>query len=348
MQQVLFRIPIIDLPIFGYGMMLFLAYFFCVWLASWLARKEGIPTGNIYDMAILIFVGGILGGRITFMIQYHVPLAEIYKIWEGGLVFYGSAIGGVVGYFVAYFLLLRKHGVSTWKMADIIAPCAAVGLCLGRIGCLLNGCCYGNVACPDCPAVSFQLPSPPRFELVRLGYQTAAGFTMTDAIDRVGKVEPGSAAASAGLRDGDEILEVNDTKADPYSYIGSPRIWPQGINVLTLKVRHRDGNEQEIGPFRPWTIGLHPTQIYESISMALLFLLLLAFFPFRRRPGEVMVLFMLCYAVHRFLNEILRNDTDPVAFGMTLSQNISIVVFVGGLLLWAWIWLKKPQANPAA
>jgi phosphatidylglycerol---prolipoprotein diacylglyceryl transferase len=166
MQQILFRIPIIDLPIYGYGMMLFLAFFFCTWLASWLAKKEGIATQHIQDLGLWIFVCGILGARITYMLQYGVSWTEIYKIWDGGLVFYGSAIGGVVGYFGAYHFILRKYHISTWKMADIIAPCGALGLCLGRFGCLLNGCCYGNVACPDCPAISFPLPTSPRFEMV--------------------------------------------------------------------------------------------------------------------------------------------------------------------------------------
>jgi phosphatidylglycerol---prolipoprotein diacylglyceryl transferase len=350
MQQVLFRIPFLDWPIYGYGMMLFLAYFFCTWLASWLAKKEGISPQNVYDLGIWIFVCGIIGARITFMIQYQVPftLWNFIALWDGGLIFYGSAIGGLVGYYGAYFFLLRKYKVSTWKMADIIAPCAALGLCLGRIGCLLNGCCYGNVACSDCPAIGFPLPTDVRFKLVKMSYQTAAGFTMSDEIDRVAKVEPGSAAARAGLRDGDEILEIEGKKADPFTYLGRHEAWPRGKNDVTLKVKHKDGTVQDVGPFVPWTIGLHPTQIYESISMALLFLLLLAYFPFRHRAGEVMVLFMLCYAVHRFLNEVLRNDTDPVAFGMTLSQNISVIVFSCGLLMALWLWLKKPAQSALA
>src|SRR5262249_53866466 len=139
---------------------------------------------------------------------------EFFRVWDGGLVFYGSAVGGAIGYFFAHRFVLRKHGISPWKMVDIIAPCVALGLCLGRIRCLLNGCCSGTgAACAGCPAGHFPLSSPPRFDMVRRGYQTAAGFLVDDSDPRrpptVTVVEPDSAAAAAGLREGDEILEVN-------------------------------------------------------------------------------------------------------------------------------------------
>ncbi len=110
--------------------------------------------------------------------------------------------------------------------------------------------------------------------------------------------------------------------------------WPRGRQNLELTVR-RPGEDEDIKlpPFRPKTLGLHPTQLYETISMAILFLLLTAYYPFRRLDGQVMGLFLTLYAVHRFLNELLRNDTDPVAFGMTLSQNGSVLVLLLGLVL---------------
>ena len=98
-----------------------------------------------------------------------------------------------------------------------------------------------------------------------------------------------------------------------------------------------------IGPFRPLTLGLNPTQIYETISMVLLLFFMLSYYPLKRYDGSVMVFFMLGYGVHRFLNEMLRTDTDPVAFNMTLSQNISIVVLIAGLVLGAIVWRRGPQ-----
>src|SRR5262249_60125903 len=104
MQQVLFRLPPWNpdgIPLYGYGGMLFVAFVLTTLLASWLARREGIAPQHVQDMAIWIFLAGIVGARVTYMIQYGVPLSDFFRIWDGGLVFYGSAIGGVVGYFLA-------------------------------------------------------------------------------------------------------------------------------------------------------------------------------------------------------------------------------------------------------
>jgi phosphatidylglycerol:prolipoprotein diacylglycerol transferase len=395
MRQVLFYLPFVHLPVFGYGMMLFLAFVSCLFIGGWRGEKEGIAKDRVYDTAIWLVVFGFLGARTTFMIQYHVPIEQFLFVWDGGLVFYGCLIGGAVGYFGAYWTNLRKYGVSSWKMADVIASCLPLGLAFGRIGCFLNGCCYGNVACTECAAVHFPICSPARSSLVDRGLQTAACFTLADGLlpVTVDRVEPGSTAATAGLRDGDVILKANDMdmnsihawfrpkkdgekseeiyqvfdssddfrrgvdkqeKAgnrlrralDPLSYYLS-RDWPRGRIDIELKVRHANGAVEELPAFEPVTLGLHPTQLYETISMIFLFLLLGAFYPFRPRYGSVMALFMLCYAVHRYLNELLRNDTDPVAFGLKLSENGSILLFLGGLALAIVLWLK-PSLKPGA
>src|SRR5262245_57487956 len=161
MQQVLFHVPFTSIPIYGYGTMLFVAFLACLWLGGRLARREGIAPVHVQDLAIWVFLSGIIGARLWFMFlaspqEFHWDsriFFEFFRVWDGGLVFYGSAVGGAIGYLLAHRFVLRKHGISPWKMVDIIAPCVALGLCLGRIGCLLNGCCYGNVAtCAECPA----------------------------------------------------------------------------------------------------------------------------------------------------------------------------------------------------
>jgi len=409
MQQVLFHIPILQsffgpegLPVNAYGVMLFITFIVCVWFLGRLARRTGanLPKERVQDLVIACFILGLAGARVTFMIQYHVPWQQFFKIWEGGIVLYGGIVAGIFAFLAFYYLFLKRAGVSLWKLADAAAPVLALGIALGRIGCFLNGCCYGHVAPEDSIAAAFPiLTCPAQGEVVdRDGLQTKTGFTYHRSSDDdirsvVERVEPLSAASRAGLQPGDRIVSVNGRPnsgvmivegrpealalaakvaeeqgavveeegsgqdrvlrvtvknpaafgelrkkmeaamvfqahvSDVFSHLVTPPYWPRGDQSLDLEVE-RNGEQVHVGPFVPRTLGLHPTQVYETISMLFLMLLLLSFYPYRAYDGQVMTLFIACYAVHRFLNETLRNDTDIVAFGMTLSQNISILMLL--------------------
>jgi phosphatidylglycerol:prolipoprotein diacylglycerol transferase len=336
------------IPLYGYGMMLFLAFVATTWLAGRLADREGIAREHVQDLAIYLFIGGVVGSRIVFMIQFGLPLSHFFFIWEGGLVFYGGLLGGAIAYVVAYYTIIKKNDISTLKLADIIAPCAALGLCLGRLGCLLNGCCYGDVACPTCPKLEFPYSGMPRPQLVDRGYQTAAGFTIApDLVNgppAVGAVEAGSAAARARLQSGDIIREVNgreiNSESDLARVLGPE--WKRGDNEMKLTVIR--GKDTLDLAFAPKTLGLHPTQVYESISGALLLFVLLAYLPFRRHDGELFAIFLMLYPLHRFFNEMLRADNEAVwGTSLTLSQNGSIFVFAIGLIF--FLWLRRLPAQ---
>ena len=373
MRQVLFRIGIGEnwfpdgIPIYGYGMMLFVAFIVCTRLAGRRAQQVGIRKELIQDLALWLFVGGIVGARIAYLI--HAPdewlaktdeesslrnfFRELPQIWRGGVVFYGGAIGGVVVYLLAYRFVIRKAGVSTLKLADAVAPSIAIGLCLGRIGCLLNGCCYGQPAPGKWYAGAFPLPAHVRPALVSEGVQTAAGFTLVrdeSGVVRVGKVEPGSPAWESGLQEGDLILQVTHEllagKKRTMNVLSPGSLfeeWPQGENSVQLTVRHKGRIEETTLPsFTPRTIGVHMTQVYESISMALLFFLLMAYTPFRRHDGEVVALLMLGYGIHRTLNEMLRMDKRPGFFEI----GVSVFLIVSALGLWIWLRRRPGQYEP--
>jgi prolipoprotein diacylglyceryltransferase len=337
MRQILFHIPFLNIPIYGYGLMLFLAFIFCTWLARRLCKREGIDGNLMPDLAIWLFISGILGGRLVFVATeweafQKRPLWDMVKLWDGGLVLYGALFGAAFGYFAYYHRVLRQHGVSHWKMLDVIAPCVALGIAFGRIGCLFTGCCYGNVACESCPAIHFPSPSPPWAEMVKRGYQTPLGFLFKDDSLEVETVEPGSPAANAGLKAKDFIVKANGKNAEKLS-----DVYPVA-GVLQLTVFRE--TQEELPPFEPTSIGLNPTQPYETISMVLLLFFLLSYYPYKRHDSELMVFLMFGYGVHRFLNEMLRLDIDPGLFGLTMSQLISLGILAGGAVLAVIVWRR--------
>ena len=176
-------------------------------------------------------------------------------------------------------------------------------------------------------------------KMVKHGNQSFYGYVLVEGTSIVEAVEPGSAAADAGLRPGDRIIAMNGIAL---AELDKANLVPLKDGDLTLTVL-RDGRGIDV-TFAPRTIGLNPTQIYETISMCLLLFLLLSYFPFRRHEGELLVFFMVGYGVHRFLNEMLRTDTDPVAFGLTLSQNISIAVLCSAAVLAYFVWSRPPRS----
>jgi phosphatidylglycerol:prolipoprotein diacylglycerol transferase len=357
----------ISVPIFGFGVMLCLAFLLCTWMAARRARRAGIPPETMQDLAIWLFVCGLLGARLTFLLQEKpgiglvALLTELPQIWTGGIILYGSAIGAFVGYLGAWYFIFRPRRIGTLALADVAAPAIALGLALGRIGCFLNGCCYGAVACPDCPVwpvVHFPMSAPPREDLVKNGIQTAAGFTYAeeqpDSGVRVGAVALDSPAWQSGLRPGDIIVQINgravhelpndfEERGDAGKlsrYMRDFGNW-QGKQEVALTVERKGG--EALMQFDPVTVGLYPAQLYETVSMILLMLVLLAYEPFRRREGQVMALLLLGYGVHRYLNEMLRSDPRPIDF----ERYTSLFVAGTGLAMWLILQSLSPRAQPA-
>src|SRR5262249_450533 len=109
-------------------------------------------------------------------------------------------------------------------------------------------------------------------------------------------------------------------------------MWPRGESELVLSVKRGDA-VTNLPAYTPRLIGLYPTQVYESISTFLLFLALLVTYPVRKYDGQLIALLAIGYAVHRYVDEMLRDDTPKYNFGLTLSQWISVGIFAVGVLI---------------
>jgi len=142
MYPILFRLG--GFNVYSYGFFVALGFVAGVVLAGLRARKKGIPFERIVDLFFYSVLSAILGSRILFVlvnldIYRENPLA-VFKIWEGGLVFYGGLVLAI-GVSLVY---MKWHRLPIWKFADLFSPSIALGLFFGRIGCFFAGCCYGK------------------------------------------------------------------------------------------------------------------------------------------------------------------------------------------------------------
>jgi phosphatidylglycerol:prolipoprotein diacylglycerol transferase len=130
-------------PIRSYGVMIAISFAIGIWLAVRRGRSRGVDPGRITDLSIVILIASIVGARILYVLPYRDEFAanplRVFEVWRGGLTMYG----GLAGAILASALFMRAKRMPFWKVADIVAPSVALGLALTRVGCFLNGCCFG-------------------------------------------------------------------------------------------------------------------------------------------------------------------------------------------------------------
>lgn len=149
------------IPIYGYGAMVLVGFTSALWFARARAKTIGLNPDLILDSAFWLLLCGMIGGRTAYLVQYsHVVYRDVENIpqalfatinlTEGGLVVIGALVGGGLG----AYAFCRRRGILFLEFADLIIPAVFIGMMFGRIGCLLNGCCFGD-AC-DLPwAITF-------------------------------------------------------------------------------------------------------------------------------------------------------------------------------------------------
>ena len=135
-----------SLTVRWYGVMMAVAFMAGLWTATRRARRVNVASEIVSDITLWLMLGGILGARFFYVTTYwkqefaSQPFSEVFMIQHGGLVYYG----GLIGASLAGMIYISWKKLPLWKLTDIFAPSIALGSFFGRIGCLLNGCCYGH------------------------------------------------------------------------------------------------------------------------------------------------------------------------------------------------------------
>ncbi len=258
-------------PIRIYGVAVAIGFLSAVYVTSRLSKKQGINPAVIFDLGIYILIGTTIGARIFYIIFYdwsyfiENPL-KLFAVWEGGLVFYGGLIGGIIG--GVYFV--KRHNLNVLQLADASAVGVAIGYFFGRLGCLGYGCCFGAIAPESFP---FKIHFP------------AIGHPLTGY----------TPAFESHMHQG--LIQATDK----------------------------------------FSLFVYPTQIMESLFGLLLFFLLLIIYRHKKFNGQIAGLFLMLYALIRFLIEFLR--VEPRFLGISTSQWIGFFIFSTGL--WLYQFSKK-------
>jgi phosphatidylglycerol:prolipoprotein diacylglycerol transferase len=210
--------------------MLAVAFLVSSSLAVFKAKRENVPPEIILNLAFIVLILGIIGARILYIVEnfnyYLKNLDEIIILSRGGLSWFGGLLFG----FLAGIIYLKKKALSVYKIFDLIAPFVALAQAIGRVGCLLNGCCFGKVA---------------KFGIY---------FKIHNAV-------------------------------------------------------------------------LIPTQIYSSLLLIFIFILLRFLQDRPHKEGQIFYAYLVLYSVKRFFIEFLRQDNEITLLGLTLFQIISIALF---------------------
>ncbi len=343
------------LPIRGYGVLVLLGLLTGIGITIHRGGQLGIVSDTIIGLGFWMMLGGILGARLFYVIQKwndyeHLGLwqrlIDFAKLTEGGLVIYGGVVGGLIAG-GAFCLRNRLPMAAT---ADLIAPGFLIGLSIGRIGCLLHGCCFGGVCTADLPTIQFPAGSVPYNAQLSSG--KLLGIELRGAYRPPGiiaEVHAGSLAEQAHLVPGEQLEEIAwGQEGEPTSPAAPP---PVRAEVVAGGKRAAFSSTD----LPAWSLPTHPSQIYASINALLLCLLVWQIQPLPSRDGVTFLSAILLYAFSRFLLEWVRSD-EAGQFGtpFTIAQLValgsgllSIMALLGCYKLpsgRAWNWPKVVKA----
>jgi phosphatidylglycerol:prolipoprotein diacylglycerol transferase len=183
------------ITIYSYGVLLAAAYLIGLYMAARRARAAGLDANKVLDLGIWVIIKALL--FVVEFEQFTSSWDEFMTLLRSGGVFYGGLIAAVL----VCIYQLRKHKLPLWTSGDLFAPGIALGYMVGRLGCLMAGCCYGKptdvawaITFTD-PAANLNVGTPLNVPLHPTQvYESAAGliiFGLLLLIERRGRSFPG-------------------------------------------------------------------------------------------------------------------------------------------------------------
>ena len=342
----------VGMAIRGYGVFLIVGVSAAVGMAAIRAKNRLIDPEVIFALAPWVLVGGIAGARIFYLVQYRQDydwnslgdyLGNLFSFTRGGLVVYGSMIGA----FLASLVFIYRNKLPLWRLGDAIIPCIFIGVFFGRMGCLMNGCCYGGRCEDNWLAIYFPQGSPVYGDQLTsgelLGMKAVGGNKR--GTGKLASVTPNSLADAAGITAGQVLngIVIDEVAAeDAPRDIAAEDVVP-GVTAVVNGTPFRWAPDQL--PQR--ALPVQAAQLISSVSALVLCLLLCGLSYFFKRAGAVMLLGFAGYAVLRFVLELVRVDeAGQFGTGLTISQWVSVVVFV--LSIGTLIWLYRQPQSPSS
>lgn len=387
MHPEFFTLPVLGIPIKSYGFCLMVGFLSAAWLAMRRAQRVKADPDVVLDLSFLALIFGVVGARAFYVVHYWgtdfaaAPnrLVAIIDITEGGLEF----LGGFVGALIAVLVYAWRKKISLRLYLDVLAPSVMWGLAFGRLGCFLNGCCFGGL----CTLPSSDQPAQPW--AVRFPYGSPVHVRQWD--DRLvtvpaefvtsspGAIQPWLVPASMlGMsvekrerpeRQYQELLEqYEQAKAQAPESEATAELERsvktalkkrnnRERELLSLRIAQRFPSRQE--PTRKTSVSeleslaaqyralpVHPTQLYSAINAMLLSGVLSALFYVRKRHGLVIGMLFVLYPIPRTVLELIRADNPHEIAGLTVSQSVSLAMLVAGIAYLLILYKRLPERSP--
>jgi phosphatidylglycerol:prolipoprotein diacylglycerol transferase len=323
MHPELFEIPFLHLTVKSYGTMMVIAFLAAIYIIRRLSRDITPDPQHITNAALYSLIAGVVGARLFYVIhhfdQFQGHLLSVFSIWKGGL----ELLGGVLLAIAVIGFYCWHHKLPVRRYLDILAIGLMLSLAFGRIGCFLNGCCFGKPT---------NLPWAVRFP-----YGSDAYYSQVNPNPERNRPEP--------------QLKLPEEFFGYYYENGKMFYGLKPYKDLTENQKKwLEKNDKKR------SLPVYPTQLYSSVNGAVLALILYLFWRRSQKssnyqnhkklftkPGCTFGLMFILYGITRFCIEFVRDD-NPYEFDeLTISQIIGVAMVVFGVFSMLIFEKMKPQ-----